>query len=302
MVPLLLGVLLMVFFMLRLIPGSPARRILGEYATPEAVAELEHQLGLDQPLHVQLVDFLTGYLRGDFGRSLRNRRPVFKEILRELPYTVELALGGLLLGTLFGVSMGILSAIRPNSWIDSLARMVALLGVSMPVYWSGMLLILAFCIYLNWFPSIGVGDPNNPLSIVQHLVLPSISIGTVTAALIMRMTRSSMLDIINEDYIRTAMAKGLPTRKVYLWHALRAASIPIVTIVGLNFGSLLGGAVLTETVFARPGLGKLLVDAVLWRDYPMVQGGIFVFAAMFMVVNLITDLTYGILDPRIRLE
>ncbi|RKX42010.1 MAG: peptide ABC transporter permease, partial [Thermotogae bacterium] len=147
MVPLLLGVLVMVFFMLRLIPGSPARRILGEYATPEAVAELEHQLGLDQPLHVQLVDFLTDYLRGDFGRSLRNRRPVFKEILRELPYTVELALGGLLLGTVFGVSMGILSAIRPNSWIDSLARVVALLGVSMPVYWSAILLILAFCIY-----------------------------------------------------------------------------------------------------------------------------------------------------------
>jgi len=302
MVPFLLGVLLMVFFMLRLIPGSPARRILGEYATPEAVAELEHQLGLDRPLHVQLVDFLTSYLRGDFGRSLRNRRPVFKEIIRELPYTIELAMGGLLIGTVFGVSVGILSAIRPNSWIDSLARVTALLGVSMPVYWSAMLLILAFSIYLNWFPSIGVGDPNSPLSIMRHLVLPSISVGTLTAALIMRMTRSSMLDIINEDYVRTATAKGLPMRKVYLWHALRAASIPIVTIVGLNFGSLLGGAVLTETVFARPGLGKLLVDAVLWRDYPMVQGGIFVFAAMFMAVNLITDLTYGILDPRIRLE
>ena len=301
-IPSVFGVITLVFLILHATPGSPATRILGDYATQESIAQLEEQLGLDKPLHIQYVNFVWDYLRGDFGRSLRNRQLVFKEILKEMPYTVHLAVAGMLVATIIGVGAGILSAIKPNSLIDHLGRVFALLGVSMPVFWSGMLLIIIFSLKLGWFPIIGVGNRSSPLSLLHHLVLPSITVGALSAGVIMRMTRSSMLEVLNEDFIRTAFAKGLSDRYVYLKHALRNASVPIVTILGLNFGGLLGGAVLTETVFARHGLGKLVVDAIIWKDFPVAQGGIFVIALMFLVINLATDLIYGLLDPRIRYE
>ena len=301
-IPTLFGVITLVFLILHATPGSPARRILGEYATPQSVAKLEHQLGLDRPLLVQYKDFLWHYVQGDLGVSLRNRQPVMKEILSQLPYTLHLTLFGMLIAILFGVGIGILSAVKMNSLLDNLGRVFALLGVSMPVFWSGILLIIVFSLKLDWFPIIGVGNPDNIGDLIHHLVLPAATVGFMTTGLIMRMTRSSMLEVLGEDYIRTAFSKGMQNKRVYLKHALRNAAIPIITIVGLNFGSLLGGAVLTETVFARHGIGKLVVDAIIWKDYPVAQGCIFAIALMFVLVNLITDLCYGILDPRIRYD
>ena len=300
--PTLFGVLTLVFLILHATPGSPARRILGEYATPEAVAALEHRLGLDRPLRTQYLDFITSYIKGDFGQSLRNRQPVFKEIVRELPYTLHLAAAGMLIAVVFGVGIGVISAVKPNSLLDNIGRVLALLGVSMPVFWTGMLCIIIFSLELGWFPIIGAGEADDPADLLHHLVLPALTVGLMTTGLIMRMTRASMLEVLGEDYVRTAFAKGMRDRRVYLKHALRNAAIPVVTIVGLSFGSLLGGAVLTETVFARHGIGKLVVDAILWKDYPVAQGSIFIISFMFVTINLITDLIYGLLDPRIRFD
>ena len=301
-IPTIFGVISLVFLILHATPGSPARRILGEYATAESVARLEHQLGLDRPLSVQYQEFIWNYLHGDFGHSLRNRQPVLSEIIKELPYTLHLAGAGLIISILLGVGVGIISAVKPNSLVDNVGRIFALLGVSMPVFWSGMLLIIIFSLRLKWFPFLGVGRAGDPVDILLHLILPAVSVGFLTAGLLMRMTRSSMLEVLGEDYIRTAFAKGLQDRRVYLKHALRNAAIPIVTIVGLSFGNLLGGAVLTETVFARHGIGRLVVDAIVWKDYPVAQGSIFAIALMFVTVNLLTDLIYGLLDPRIRYD
>jgi len=301
-IPTLLGVVSLVFLIMHATPGSPAQRILGEFATPQAIADLEAQLGLDQPLGVQYVTFLGNYLKGDFGVSLRSRRPVVQEIMRELPHTLRLAVAGMVVSIVLGVSVGVLAAIRPNSWIDMASRFLALLGISVPVFFSGILLIFLFSVRLQWFPTLGAGTEGDWGSIIRHLVLPAIAVGTLSAGVTMRMTRSSMLEVLSQDYIRTAYAKGVPDARVYLRHALRNASIPIVTVIGLNFGNLLGGAVLTETVFSRPGLGKLIVDAIIWKDYPMAQASIFIFAVMFLVVNLLTDLTYAVLDPRVAYD
>lgn len=301
-IPTLLGVVSLVFFIMHATPGSPAQRILGEYATPKAIADLEAQLGLDRPLGEQYVAFLTDYAKGNFGTSLRNRRPVLDAIKRELPHTLHLALAGMLVSIVVGVSVGIISAMRPNSWIDNLGRFLALLGISVPVFFSGILLILFFSVQLKWFPTIGAGKIGDIGSIIRHLVLPAIAVGTLSAGVTMRMTRSSMLEVLSQDYIRTAYSKGVSSVSVYLKHALRNAAIPIIIVIGLNFGNMLGGAVLTETVFSRPGLGKLIVDAILWKDYPMAQAAIFLFAIMFLLVNLLTDLTYAVLDPRISYE
>lgn len=301
-IPTLLGVVSLVFFIMHATPGSPAQRVLGEYATPQAIADLEAQLGLDQPLSAQYFSFLGDYMRGDFGISLRNRRPVLDAIARELPHTLHLAIAGMVVSIIVGVSVGVLAAIRPNTWIDSLSRFFALLGISIPVFFSGILLILFFSVQLKWFPTIGAGKLGDFPSILRHLVLPAIAVGTLSAGVTMRMTRSSMLEVLSQDYIRTAYSKGVAPAKVYIKHALRNAAIPIVIVIGLNFGNMLGGAVLTETVFSRPGLGKLIVDAILWKDYPMAQAAIFLFAIMFLLVNLLTDLTYAVLDPRISYE
>lgn len=298
-VPTLLAVLTGVFLILRATPGSPAARILGEFATEEAIAELEERLGLDEPLPVQYANFLGGYLQGDFGTSLRNRRPVMAEIRRELPYTLHLAAAGMFVAVVLGLGLGVLSARYAGTFVDHAGRVFALLGISIPVFFSGLLLIYAFAVNLNWFPSIGAGDPSNLLSMLRALVLPALAVGSLSAGVTMRMTRSSMLEVLSQDYVRTAFAKGVGERTVYMKHVLRNAALPVVTVVGLSFGSMLGGAVLTETVFGRPGLGKLIVDAIIWQDYPVAQASIFVFAVMFLIVNLLTDLSYALLDPRI---
>jgi peptide/nickel transport system permease protein len=301
-IPTLIGVVSLVFLILHATPGSPATRVLGEHATAESIAEFERRMGLDRPLIEQYVDFVWSYARGDFGKSYRTGEPVLEQVLSELPYTFHLAIAGMFIAVLFGVTIGIISAVKPNSIFDHLGRVFALLGVSMPVFWSGMILIILFALNLRWFPIIGVGDKNDPLDILYHLVLPATTIGLFSTGVIMRMTRSSMLEVLEQDYIRTAFSKGISDVRVYLKHALRNAAIPIVTIIGLSFGGLLGGAVLTETVFARNGIGKYLVDAITWKDYPAAQGCIFTISLMFLVLNLLTDLIYGFLDPRIIRE
>lgn len=301
-IPTLFGVITLVFLILQLIPGSPATRVLGQFATPEAIAEFERRLGLDRPLMERYIDFVASYTTGDLGESYRTGEAVIDQIAVELPYTLHLVMAGMIIAIVIGVGLGIISAIKPNSMLDNIGRLIALLGVSMPVFWSGMLLIILFGLKLGWFPIIGAGDTDDLPDLLHRLVLPAVTVGFLTSGVIMRMTRSSMLEVLDQDYIRTAFSKGLADTIVYLKHALRNAAIPIVTVIGLSFGGLLSGTVLTETIFARHGLGKYLVDAILWKDYPAAQGCIFVISLMFLVINLVTDLIYGALDPRIRHE
>lgn len=301
-IPTLFGVITLVFLILQLIPGSPATRVLGQFATPEAIAEFERRLGLDRPLMERYIDFVASYTTGDLGESYRTGEAVIDQIAVELPYTLHLVTAGMIIAIVIGVGLGIISAIKPNSMLDNIGRLIALLGVSMPVFWSGMLLIILFGLKLGWFPIIGAGDTDDLPDLLHRLVLPAVTVGFLTSGVIMRMTRSSMLEVLDQDYIRTAFSKGLADTIVYLKHALRNAAIPIVTVIGLSFGGLLSGTVLTETIFARHGLGKFLVDAILWKDYPAAQGCIFVISLMFLVINLVTDLIYGALDPRIRHE
>ncbi|UCD82440.1 MAG: ABC transporter permease [Desulfobacterales bacterium] len=301
-IPTLIGVITLVFLILHSVPGSPATRVLGEFATPESIAEFERRLGLDRPLMEQYIDFVTSYATGNFGESLRTGEAIVDQIAMELPYTLHLVTAGMIIAVIIGVGLGTLSAIKPNSMIDNIGRILALLGVSMPVFWSGMLLIIIFGLKLGWFPIIGAGDTSDIPDLLHRLVLPAVTIGLLTSGVIMRMTRSSMLEVLDQDYIRTAFSKGLADKIVYYKHALKNAAIPIVTVIGLSFGGLLSGTVLTETIFARHGLGKYLVDAILWKDYPAAQGCIFIISFMFLIINLITDLIYGLLDPRIRHE
>lgn len=299
-IPTLLGVFLVVFFVVHLIPGDPVLAMLGDRATEEQLAQTRAQLGLDQPLPIQFVGFLGEYVKGDMGNSIRSRRPVTREITDRFPHTLQLALGGMLIAVLLGVPLGIVAASHRGSLLDLFSLLLSTLGVAAPIFWVGLLLSLLFANRLDWLPSIGAGRPGDPLSILRALILPSVTLGLAGMAIIARLTRSSMLEVLKEDYIRTAKAKGLRARLVVYKHALKNAANPIVTIVGLNFGYLLGGTVLIETVFARPGLGKLLVDAILARDYPVVQGVTFVIAATFILINLLTDLLYGLIDPRVR--
>ncbi len=300
-VPTLLGVITCVFLILRLVPGDPAVLILGENAPREQIVEVRQQLGLDRPIHIQYARYLTQIVRGDFGVSLRTERKVIKEILDVFPYTVELTIVATLISVLIGVPIGVLSARRRNTAIDYTAMTLAMVGVSMPVFWVGILLILAFSLYLGWLPAIGGGEMGNVFSRLYHLILPAASLGAAASAITARMTRTSMLEILQHDYIRTARAKGLREFKVVAKHALRNALIPVITVIGLNMGRLLGGGIVTEMVFARPGMGKLLVDAIYARDYPQVQGIIAVFAMMVILVNLLVDLSYSLVDPRVEL-
>jgi len=301
-IPTLLGVTTLVFMILHLTPGSPATQVLGEFATPESIKAFEHRIGWDRPLIEQYIDFVTDYATGDFGKSYNTGEAVFDQIALELPYTLQLATMGMVIAIIIGVGVGTLSAIKPNSILDNLGRIFALLGLSTPVFWSGVLLIIIFGLKLDWFPIIGAGSTDNIPDLLHRLVLPSVTVGFMQSGVIMRMTRSSMLEVLDQEYIRTAFSKGLAGRPVYLKHALRNAAIPIVTVIGLSFGGLLGGTVLTETVFARHGLGDYMVDAIIWKDYPAVQGSIFTISLIFLTINLITDLIYGYLDPRIRHE
>ncbi|MCS7058105.1 MAG: ABC transporter permease [Meiothermus sp.] len=294
-IPTLLGVLLAVFLMVRLAPGDPAQLLAGEFATPEALAEIRKRFGLDQPWHVQLGLYLVNVARGDLGESVRTRKPVSYELATYFPNTLRLTLGAMLVALLVGIPAGIVAALRPGTVFDLLAMLGALIGVSMPVFWFGLMAILIFAVGLGWFPVAGTGS-------LWHLVLPAITLSTGTTAILARMTRSAMLEVLSQDYIRTARAKGLPGRVVVFKHALRNALIPVVTVAGLQFGTLLEGAVITETVFAWPGIGQLLVGSILARDYPVVQGAVLLIAVAFILINLVVDLLYGAIDPRIRYE
>ena len=294
-IPTLLGVLLAVFLMVRLAPGDPAQLLAGEFATPETLADIRQRFGLDQPWHVQLGLYAANVVRGDLGQSVRTRKPVAYELRQYFPNTLRLTLGAMLVALLIGIPAGIIAATRPGTIFDLLAMLGALIGVSMPVFWFGLMAILIFSVQLGWFPVAGTGT-------LWHLVLPAITLGTSTAAILARMTRSAMLEVLSQDYIRTARAKGLAGRVVIFKHALRNALIPVVTITGLQFGGLLEGAVITETVFAWPGIGQLLVGSILARDYPVVQGAVLLIAVAFILINLIVDLLYGAIDPRIRYD
>jgi ABC-type dipeptide/oligopeptide/nickel transport system permease component len=298
----LIGIITMIFLLVRLIPGDPAEVMLGDYGTEEEVAALRHELGLDRPLPVQYVKFLTGIAQGNLGYSTRSHRLVIDEIRRVLPYTIHLTLMGVLTSTLLGIPFGIIGAYKRNSLMDYFSMTLALVGYSAPSFWLAILLLIFFSIRLDWFPTLGGGDLADWPSLAQHLVLPALSLGLRHAGLVARITRSSMLEVLAEDYVRTARAKGLAEGAVLYRHALKNASIPIVTVVGLNIGALLGGSVATEIVFTRPGMGRLLVEAILARDYPMIQGVVLIWALIFIFVNLVVDLTYTYLDPRVKYE
>ena len=291
-IPTLFGISAIVFFAMAFAPGDPAELSLGDQATPALVAQLREEWGLNKPLIVQYLDFLKGALGGDFGRSFRTGRPVAEEIFSRFPATAQLAVGALIVSIFIGVPVGILSAVKRYTFVDSLSMLFALMGVSMPVFWTGIILILFLAHYLGWFPTSGYGT-------LKHLVLPSIALGSASSAIIARMTRSSMLEVLNQDYIRTARAKGLGELWVVSKHALKNALIPVVTIIGLRIGVLLGGAVVVETVFAWPGVGRLMVTSILARDYALVRAATLLIAAIFVLVNLLVDVLYGFIDPRI---
>jgi peptide/nickel transport system permease protein/oligopeptide transport system permease protein len=292
-VPTLLGVTLVIFFMVRLIPGDPARVIAGLTASDEEVRRIRIELGLDRPMVVQYGRFLTRLARGDLGTSAVTRAPVFEELAARAQPTGLLATSSIVVASIVGLTAGIISATRQYSVVDYLVMGVALFGVSIPVFWLGIMLMLVFSVYLHWLPAGGYGGP-------AHFVLPTIALAAFSIAIIARMTRSSLLETFNQDYVRTAHAKGVRPRGVILRHALKNALIPVLTVLGLQFGALLGGAILTETTFAWPGMGRLLVNAIGSRDYPVVQGIVLMFALVFTLVNLTVDLLYAYVDPRIH--
>lgn len=295
-IPVMIGVSFVVFCMIYFTPGDPAELILGIDATPASVAAMREELGLNDPFFTQYFRYLSGIVtRLDFGTSYTTGRSVTDEILDRFPTTFTLAAVGIGIGTLFGVSAGIVSATKQYSIFDNLATVIALTGISMPNFWTGLMLIILFAVKLDWLPSSGFSTP-------LHWILPATTIGFATCASIMRMTRSSMLEVLRADYITTARAKGQSEGVVIFRHALRNALIPVVTTIGTTFGTMLGGAVLVESVFAIPGLGKLLVDAVNNKNFPMVQGGVLFIALAFSLVNLIVDLLYAVLDPRIKAQ
>jgi len=294
-IPVLIGISLLLFFMLRLLPGDPAQVLAGQMATPQEIENIRRQLGLDRPIHEQYAHYLSRLVRFDLGRSARTQNPVTEEIWARLPNTLLLAVVAITLACLFGIPAGIISAVRPYSWIDYLVTTSALFGMSMPVFWLGLMLVVIFSIILKWLPAGGTGG-------WQHVILPSVTLAAFVVAFIARMTRSTMLETLSQDFTTTARSKGLQERVVVIKHALKNAMIPIITVVGLQFGLLLGGAVLTETVFAWPGLGRLIVDSILARDYPVIQGTILIFGLLYIMVNLIVDLIYALVDPRIRYD
>lgn len=290
----LLGVAFIVVMLVRLLPGDPARTIAGLLASQEDVERIRQLLGLDRPLAVQYAAFLENLVRGDMGVSARTGNTVVSEIWARLPFTIELALLGTAIGAVVGILIGVAAATRRATWVDHLLSSMAVVGVSMPVYWLGILLIVVFAVNLKWLPAAGAEN-------LSSLILPSITLGVFAVALISRMTRATMLDVMGQDYVRTARAKGMADRLVVYKHALRNAFIPVLTVIGLQFGTFLGGAVLTESVFGWPGIGRLLVDSIFARDFPMIQGIVFTYAVMFVVVNVATDLLYTVVDPRVRL-
>jgi peptide/nickel transport system permease protein len=291
-VPVLLGVVFVVMLTVDLLPGDAVTLMLGEHATQDAVAKLRDHLGLDKPFLVRYLEYVGRVVRGDLGRSIQQNRPVAAELADAWPATLELTIAALVLAAAAGIVAGVASAVWPNSIFDALARLGSLFGLSMPIFWTGLVLIVIFSLWLNWLPVGGAGS-------LTHLILPAVTLALPSVAMIARMTRAAVLDVLREDYVRTARAKGLGEFWVLARHALRNAFIPILTLLGLQSGQLMGGAVLTETVFAWPGLGRLMVKAIFARDYILLQGAVLVFALAFVVINLLVDLSYGLLDPRI---
>jgi peptide/nickel transport system permease protein len=324
LLPILFGVSLLVFIWIRLLPGGPAQGLLGERATPQSIAQINHQFGLDRPIYVQYWRYLDEtVVHLNLGTSIKSFRPVTDEIKTRFPATVELALGAMIFAVTFGVPLGILAAKRYGSAFDHASLLASLIGISIPIFFLGLILKYIFSVRLGWLPSIGredvlanyqhptgfyildgiiEGNPSQLWDAIKHLILPAIALGSIPLAIIARITRASVLDVQNEDYVRTAHAKGLAPREVDSRHVLRNAMLPISTIIGLQTGLLLSGAVLTETVFAWPGIGSWLAGAIFSRDYPVLQGGILFLAVVFVVVNLVVDISYAILNPRIRLS
>lgn len=322
-VPVLIGVSFIVFSFTHLIPGDPAVAMLGERATPQRVAEVRAQLGLDQPLYTQYLIYVGKILRGDLGTSILRGDPVLRDLVRRFPATVELATSAILIAILVGIPMGIISAVWRNSFFDGVSRLVALAGVSMPIFWLGLMLAWCFGVLLGWLPtgfrlgtdvtlvtvtnfnvldSLLTKNPAALVSSLRHLILPAIALSTIPMAVIARMTRASLLEVLSQDYIRTAESKGLPQRSVILRHAMRNALLPVMTVTGLQVGRLLAGAILTETIFSWPGIGLWIYESIQARDYPIVQGATLFIATIFVMVNLLTDVLYASVDPRIKYD
>jgi peptide/nickel transport system permease protein len=323
LVPILLGLSILVFLWIRALPGSPATTLLGERATQEQIEAINEQYGLNDPLPQQYLRYIQATVRGDFGDSVTSRRPVLEEFQQRFPATLELAFAAMLFATFLGVPLGFIAAKKHGTWIDHSSLLASLLGISIPIFFLAIILKYIFAVQLGWLPTVGrisvlieldhptnfyvldaiiAGDPEALWDVLKHLVLPAIALGSIPLAITARITRASVLDVQNEDYVRTARAKGVPPAVVDYRHVLRNALLPIVTIIGLQTGLLLSGAVLTETVFAFPGIGTWLVDAIKARNYPVLQGGILFIALVFVLVNLIVDLSYALLNPRIRLS
>jgi len=297
-IPILLGVATIVFALMFIVPGDPARMLMGQHGDERTLAALRHEMGLDRPIYVQYARFIGRLMKGDLGMSYRQKRPVAEIIRDRFPATAKLAAAAMLMAILAGVGAGILAAMHRNTTWDWLIMVLSLSGISMPVFWLGMMLILVFASGLGWLPVGGYGRAGD----LRHIALPALSLAAISVGYIARMMRSSMLEVIGKDYIRTARAKGLPERVVILGHALRNAFIPVITVIGIDFAALLGGAVATETVFSWPGLGRAAVDAIRMRDLPVVEGCVIFLAFVFVVINLLVDLSYAWLDPRIRYD
>ena len=323
LIPVLLGMTMIVFSIIHAIPGDPAEVILGEKASVESKEALRKELKLDQPLYVQYGDYLKKLGSGDLGKSIRTHEPISQEITPYLAATLELTVVAMAFAVFVGINAGILSAWRQNSWFDYVSMLIALIGVSMPIFWLGLMEQWLFALELKWLPSSGRMNVRDPIeavtniylidsllsgrwdqfwTVVKHLILPGVALGTIPMAIIARMTRSSMLEVLRSDYIRTAKAKGLSQTFIIYKHALRNAFIPVLTVIGLQFGLLLGGAVLTETIFSWPGVGRYIFDAISSRDYPVIQSGILIIALIFVLINLLVDLLYAAVDPRISFK
>lgn len=321
LIPVMLGVSIVVFALIRMIPGDPVIIMLGERARPEDIERVREEMGFNRPIYIQYFEWMGRILRGDLGTSIINRTEVMDELKYRLSATVEMILVGMLIGLVIGIGIGILSALRRNSWLDLVATVGALLGVSMPIYWLALILVYALAVNRQIFPpsarldvnldvvrrtgfmlidTLLMGDIRLFLNALWHLVLPSTVLSTVVMPILARLTRASMLEVMRQDYVRTADAKGLQRRVVIIRHALKNALLPIVTVIGLQLGGLLGGALLTETIFSWPGMGLWTYRAILSRDYPIVQGAVLVSATIYVVVNLVVDISYAYLDPRIR--
>jgi len=294
-IPTILVASAIVFLMLRFIPGDPALLMAGEDPKPEVIQALRRQWGLEEPLPVQYLMFMRNVVEGNFGTSIRSGLPVSFEISLRLPHTIVLSVVAMTLSIVIGLLVGIVSSTRPYSLVDNVSMFFALVGVSAPAFWTGLMLMWVFAVKLGWLPAVGVGTP-------AHLVLPSIALTGFTTPVLARQTRSSMLEVLRQDYIRTARSKGLSERAIVYGHSFRNALIPVITVAGISFGRLLGGSIVTETVFAYPGIGKMLIDGIFARDYPIIQGAVLVYALVFTFLNLLVDMTYAYVDPRIHYE